>query len=101
MVCQAPCWLWGFQCFLRKWNAGQGSQVLGVSGGDVRRGNGSTRCRGTRRWTWERARPQQQVRMSVLRWWVEGTIEDGGERAPKRRTMKEPGKEGLIGRGMP
>lgn len=65
------------------------------------RGNGSTRCRGTRRWTWERARPQQQVRMSVLRWWVEGTIEDGGERAPKRRRMKEPGKEGLIGRGMP
>lgn len=53
-VCRAPCWLWGFQCFLRKWfqwKVGEGSQVLRVSGGDVQRGNGSTRCRGTTDWS--------------------------------------------------
>ena len=54
-----------------------------------------------RDWKWNWTGPRDQVRMSMLRRWIQGIIDNGGERPQKRRKMKEPEREGLIWRRMP
>lgn len=84
-----------------QWKVGEGSQVLRVSGGDVQRGNGSTRCRGTRDWRVKLDRASGASENIHTKKLDERIMDNGGERAPTRRRMKEPEREGLIWRQMP